>query len=57
MHKEITEADEETEEEQKALVPVATHVNKILLSIFTNGEVYIKNQQIQNLNGLHMNKS
>ena len=47
--------DEETAEE--ALVPLVTHVNNILHSIFYNVEVYINNQQIYNSNGLYAQKS
>ena len=58
-HKEEAKADEETaaEEEQEAPVPLVTHVNDILHSIFPNVEVYINNQQMYNPNGLHAHKS
>ena len=38
-------------------VPLVTHVNNILHSIFSNVEKYINNQQIYNSNGLYANKS
>ena len=38
-------------------VPLVTDVNNILHSIFSNVEVYIKNQQIYNSNGLYAHKS
>ena len=47
-------------EEQEADVSPAllsTHVNNILHSIFSNGEVYINNQQIYNSNGSYAHKS
>ena len=47
-HKEEAKADEETEEEQEeAPVPLVTHLNNVLPSIFSNVEVY-NNQQIYN---------
>ena len=46
-----------TEEEQDAPVPLVTHVNNFLHSIFTKVEVYINNQQIENSNGLYAHKS
>ena len=51
-HKEEAKA----EEEETAEVPLVTHVNNILHSIFSNVEVYI-NQQIYNSNGLYAHKS
>ena len=48
-HKEEAKAEEETAEE--APIPLVTHVNNILHSIFSNGEVYINNQQIYNFKG------
>ena len=42
-----------TEEEQEAPVPLFTHVNNILYSVFSNGEVYINNQQIYKSKGLY----
>ena len=38
-------------------VPLITHVNNIMHSIFSNVEVYINNQQIYNSNGLYAHKS
>ena len=55
-HKEKEKADEEgtaAEEEQEVPVPLVTDVNNILLSIFSNVEVFINNQQIYNPNGLY----
>ena len=56
-HKEETKADVETEEEQEAPVPLVTHVNNILHSIFSNVEVYINHRQTHNSNGLYAQKS
>ena len=42
------------DEEEVALV---TYVNNIMHSIFSNVEVYINNQQVNNSNGLHAHKS
>ena len=57
-HKEEAKAEkEETEEDEEAPVPLVTHVNNILHSIFSNVEVYINNQQIYNSNGLYAHKS
>ena len=54
-HKEEANAEEEeTAEEER--VPLVTHVNNILHSIFSNVEVYINNQQIYNSNGLYAHK-
>ena len=44
-HKEKAKAEEEETAEDEA-VPLVTHVNNILHSIFSNVEVYINNQQI-----------
>ena len=57
-HKEEAKADKEetAEEEQEALVPFVTHIN-ILHSIFSNVEVYINSQHIDNSNGLYAHKS
>ena len=44
-------------EEEEDPVPLVTHVNNILPSIFSNVEVYINNQQIYNSNGLYANNS
>ena len=46
--------DGDSEEEEVARV---TYVNKIILSIFSNVEVYINNQQIYISNGLYAHKS
>ena len=43
--------------EEEAPVPLVTHVNNILHSIFSNVELYINNQQIYNSNGLFAHKS
>ena len=57
-HKEEAKAEEEeTAEDEEAPVPLVTHVNNILHSIFSNVEVYINNQQIYNSNGLYAHKS
>ena len=45
-HKEEAEAEEEETAEEDAPVPLVTHVNGILHSIFSNVEVYINNQPI-----------
>ena len=52
-HKEEAKA----EEGEEAPVPLVTHVNNILCSIFSNVKVYINNQQIYNYNGLFAHKS
>ena len=44
-------------EEEDAPVPLVTHVNNILHSIFSNVDVYINIQQIYNSNGLYAHKS
>ena len=49
--------EKETVEEEEAPVPLVTHVNNILHSVFSNVEVYINNQQIYNSNGLYADKS
>ena len=49
-----TGGDDDDEEEEEARV---TYVNNIMLSLFSNVEVYINNQQIYNSNGLFTNKS
>ena len=38
-------------------VPHITHLNNILYSIISNAELYIKNHQIYNSNGLYAHKS
>ena len=55
-HKEETKADEEEMTEEPP-VPLITHVNNILHSIFSNVERYINNQQSCNSNGLFVQKS
>ena len=52
-HKEEAKAEEEETAEEEAPVPLVTHVNNILQSIFSNVEVYINNQQIYNSSGLY----
>ena len=42
-HKEEAKADEEETAEEEAPVPLVTHVNNILHSIFSKVEVYINN--------------
>ena len=49
-----TGTDDSDEEEEVARV---TYVNNRILSIFSNVEVYINNQQIYNSNGLYAHKS
>ena len=56
-HKEEAKAEEEEPAEEDAPVPLATHVNNILHSIFSNVEMYINNQQIYNCKGLYAHKS
>ena len=52
------EADEEETVEEEAPVPLVTHVDYILHSIFSNVEISnINNQQIYNSNGLYVQKS
>ena len=55
-HKEEAKAEEEVTAEEGA-VPLVTHVNNLLHSIFSNVEVYINNQYIYNSNGLYAHKS
>ena len=57
--KEEAKEDEEAtaEEEQEAPIPLLTHVENILQSIFSDVEVYINNQQIYNSIGLYAHKS
>ena len=54
--KEEAKAEVEEMAEQEAPVPLVTHVDNILHSIFSNVEVYINNQQIYNSNGLYAHK-
>ena len=56
-HREAAKAEEEETAEDEAPVPLVTHVNSILQSIFSNVEVYINNQQIYKTNGLYALKS
>ena len=56
-HKEEAEAEENETVEEDAPVPLVTHVDNILHSIFSNVEMYINNQQIYNSNGLYAHKS
>ena len=56
--KEHNEAeDEKADAADDNAVPLITHVNNIMHSIFSNVEVYINNQQIYNSNGLYAHKS
>ena len=50
-HKEEAKTEEEETAEEEP-VPLVTHANNILHSIFSNVEVFINNQQIYNSNGL-----
>ena len=52
----LTETGTEDEEEQEEVARV-TYVNNIMHSILSDVEVYIKNQQIYNSNGLYAHKS
>ena len=56
-HKEATKAEERETVEEDAPVPLVTHGNNILHSIFSNVEVYTNNPQIYNSNGLYAHKS
>ena len=51
-HKEDAKAEEEETADEEP-VPLVTHVNNILHSIFSNVEVYINNQQIYSSNRLY----
>ena len=55
-HKEEAKAEEEETAEEDAPVPLVTHVNNILHSIFCYNEMYINNQQIFKSNGLNAHK-
>ena len=55
-HKEAAKAEEEQTAEE-APVPLVTHLNNILHSIFSNVDVYINNQQIYKSNRLYAHKS
>ena len=48
-HKENAKVEQEETAEEDDSVPLVTHVNNILHSIFSNVEVYINNQQIYTL--------
>ena len=56
-HKEEAKAEENETEEEDAPVPLVTHVNNILHSIFSNVEVYINSQQLYYSDGLYAHKS
>ena len=56
-HIEEAKAEEEETAEEDTPVPLVTHVNNILHSIFSIVEVYNNNQQICNSNGLYAHKS
>ena len=56
-HEEEAKSEEEETAEEDALVPLVTHVNNTLHSIFSNVEVYVNNQQIYNSNALYAHKS
>ena len=55
-HKGEAKAEEEKTADEKP-IPLVTHVNNILHSIYSNVEVYNNNQQIYNSNGLYAHKS
>ena len=52
-----TKAAANDEEDDTNSVPLLTYVHNITHSVFSNKEVYIKNQQIYNSNGLDAHKS
>ena len=56
-HKDEAKANEEETVEEDAPVPLVTHVNNLLHSIFSNVELYVNNQQIYNSKGLYAHKS
>ena len=56
-HEKEAKANDEKTAEEEAPVPLVTHVNNILHSIFSNVEVYINNQQTYNSNRLYAHKS
>ena len=56
-HKEEAKAEEEKTAEEDSPVPLVTHVNNILHSMFSDVGLYINNQQIYNSNGLYAHKS
>ena len=55
-HKEEAKAEKE-ETAEEAPVPLVTHLNNILHSVFSNVEVYINNQQTYNFIGLYAHGS
>ena len=55
-HKEEAKTGEEKTAEDDAPVPLVSHVNNILLSVFSNVRVYINNQRNYNSNGLYAHK-
>ena len=55
-HKEAAKAEKEETAEEDAPVLLVTHVNNFLRSIFSNVEMFINNQQINNSNGLSAHK-
>ena len=55
--KDEAKSEEEETAEEEAPVPLITHVNNNLHSIFSTVEAYINNQQIYNTNGLYAHKS
>ena len=55
-HKEEAKAEYEETAEEYATVPLVTHVNNNLHSIFSNVEVYTNNQQIYTSNWLYTHK-
>ena len=56
-HKEEAKMEEEKMAEEDVPVPLVTHINNILHSIFSNVEVCISKQQIYNSNGSYEHKS
>ena len=54
--KEVAENAETEEEEEDVPVPLITHVNNVLHSIFSDVDMYIKNQQIYKSNRLYVQK-
>ena len=57
VKKEHNETEDKNAEADDNEVPIITHVNNIMHSIFSKVEVYINNQQIYNSNGLYAHKS
>ena len=55
-YKEEAKAKEEEPSEEDAPVPLITHVNNILHTVFSNVEAYIGNQQIHNSNCFYAHK-